>query len=123
MVRITPDPSWKEGSKQSTHVVSIDRLKLYHGDTTLIPNKEVDIEMSNDEFAEHLHLAGSSSDKGWQNKGALEGKKEEGNKEESEDDSKELGPSPPPRPTAIRSGQNTPRPTTAHTPTNQSTVS
>ncbi len=31
MVRITPDPSWKEGSKRGTHMLSIDRLKLYHG--------------------------------------------------------------------------------------------
>ncbi len=56
MVRITPDPSWKEGSKRGTHVVSIDRLKLYRGSSIQAPGSEVDIEMSNDEFAETLNL-------------------------------------------------------------------
>ncbi len=111
MVRITPDPSWKEGSRQGTHVVSIDRLKLYHGDTTLIPNKE--LVRSDDEFAKHLHLAKSDNGKSRQNKGAVREKKEGGNKEESEDDSEGLGPFPSPRPTTIRPEQNTPEPGTA----------
>ena len=57
MVRITPDPSWKEGSKRGTHIVSMDRLKLYHGSSIQALGNDVNIEMSDDKFAEHLHLA------------------------------------------------------------------
>ncbi len=114
MVRITPDPSWKEGSKWGTHVVSIDRLKLYHGSATLIPNQEIDIEMSDDEFAEHLYLTGNSSRKSGQNKETVEGKKEERKGNDSEDDLEELGPSLPWELATARPEQNTPRPGTTH---------
>ena len=113
MVRITPNPSWKEGSKRGTHVVSIDRLKLCHGNATLVPNSEVDIEMSDDEFAEHLHLAGSRSSKEQQGGRAIGSQKREGKKEELEDDSKELGPSPLLRPTVAQPRQGTPGSETA----------
>ncbi len=69
--------------------------------------------MSDDEFAEHLHLAGSSSNKE-QQKGGIGGQKREGKKKESEDDSEELGPSPPARPTIVRPGQDTPGPEATH---------
>ena len=115
MVRITPDPSWKAGSKRGTHVVSIDRLKLYHGSSILTPGNEVDIEMSDDKFAEHLHLTlrGGESVKETQGGKAVSQKKE-GKKEELEDDSEELGPSPPSRPTIIQPGQGTPDPRAPH---------
>ncbi len=103
MVRITPDPSWKGGSKRGTHVVSIDRLKLYHGNTTLIPKRGTDIEMSDDEFAEHLHLTERSSDKSGQNRKTIVEKKEEGRENDSEEDPEELEPSQ-------WSGPNTPGP-------------
>ncbi len=106
MVRITPDPSWKEGSRRGTHVVSIDRLKLYHGNTTLIPKQGTDIEMSDDEFAEHLHLTEGSGDKSKQRRKTTVEKKEEGRENNSEDDPEELEPSQ-------RPGPNTPRPEAA----------
>ncbi len=56
MVRITPDPSWKEGSKRGTHVVSIDRLKPYHGKEVWAVDPRLDIEMSDNEFAEAITL-------------------------------------------------------------------
>ena len=90
--------------------MSIDRLKLYHGNATLVPNSEADIEMSDNEFAECLHLAGSSSSKEQQGGRTIGNQKREGKKEESEDDSEELGPSPPSRPTIVRPGQGTPEP-------------
>ncbi len=114
-IRTTPDPSWKDGSKRGTHVVSIGRLKLYHGSSIQAPGNEVDVEMSDDEFAEHLHLAppGGSSGKKPQ-RGRVGSQKREGKKEESEDDSEELGPSPPPRPTIVQPRQGTPGPGAPH---------
>ncbi len=63
MVRITPDPSWKGGSKRGMHVVSIDRLWLYHGKEVRATSPDLDMEMSGDEFAEtrkqnRQHLGG-----------------------------------------------------------------
>ncbi len=69
--------------------------------------------MSDDEFTEHLHLTGSSSNKEQQRGRTIGSQKGEGKKEESEDDSEELGPSPPSRPTIVRPGQGTPGPETA----------
>ncbi len=106
MVRIAPDPSWKNGSNRGTHVVSIDRLKLYHGSSIQAPGNEVDIEMSDEEFAKALSLEPrkSSDSKDPPRAGDQGGK---GKKEESEDDSDELGPSPPPGPRIIQPGQET----------------
>ena len=56
MVWITSDPSWKEGSKRGTHVVSIDRLKLYHGKAIRAPDSNLNIKMSDDEFTETIDL-------------------------------------------------------------------
>ncbi len=114
MVRITPDPSWKEGSKRGTHVVSIDRLKLYHGNTTLVPNQGADIDMSDDEFAEHLDLTGGSSKGGSQDKGIAKEKKEERKGHDSEDDLEESRPPLPQGIATARPERNTPSPRTMH---------
>ncbi len=109
MVGITPDPSWKEGSKRGTHVVSIDRLKLYHGNTIQAPDSKLDVEMSDDEFAETLHLGshGKGKDK---DPPEVREQKVRGKKEESDDSDNDLGPSPPPRPMIIHPGQGSPCP-------------
>ncbi len=130
MVRITPDPSWKEGSKRGTHVVSIDRLKLYHGNATLIPSQGMDVEMSDDEFAEHLCLPGNKIGKGSPDKGPIKGKKEGKKGSDSEDDLKEPRPSilrniatagpkrKTPNPGPIHGkGPKTPKPREQHKPT------
>ncbi len=122
MVRITPDPSWKEGSKRGTHVVSIDRLKLYHGNTTLVPNQGADIEMSDDEFAEHLvylspsnnNLTRDSSNRSSQDKGIAGGKKEERKGNDSEDDLEEPRPPPPQGLATARPERSTPSSGTTH---------
>ena len=68
--------------------------------------------MSNDEFTEHLHLTGDSSDKNRQSKTTVVGKKEEGKGNDSEDDLEELGPSLPRGLATERPEQSTPRPET-----------
>ncbi len=54
LVRITPDPSWKEGSKRGMHVVTIDRLKIYRGTEVRVANPDMDVEMSDNEFSEAI---------------------------------------------------------------------
>ena len=77
--------------------MSIDRLKRYHGNITHIPKQDADIEMSDDEFVEHLHLAKDSGSKENQGRRAAVEKKEKKGENDSEDDPEELGPTQQPR--------------------------
>ncbi len=114
MVRITPDPSWKDGSKRGTHVVSIDRLKLYHRNTALIPNQGADIEMSDDEFTEHLRLTRNSDQRGSQDKGIGGEEKRERKGDDSEDDMEGPKPPFPQEPATGRPERNAPSPRATH---------
>ena len=109
-MRITPDPSWKEGSKRGTHVVSIDRLKLYHSKTIRAPDSKLDIEMIDNEFLETINLGPQGEANGKDFPGEPE-KKEKGKKEESDDNSdNDLGPSSRSGPIGIQPRQGPPRP-------------
>ncbi len=69
--------------------------------------------MSDDKFAENLHLTKGNGDDGGQSKKTVAGKKEGKAENDSEDDLEELGPSLPQELATRRQEQNMPKPTAA----------
>ncbi len=96
MVRITPDPTWKEGTKRGTHVVSIDRLKPYQGKNVRAANPRLDVEMSDDEFTETITLKSGERDKDHLTAGGpgKTGLGKIGKRESDDDFDNNLGPKP-----------------------------